>query len=282
MLENQTVLRLVPFITILCVMMLWETWAPRRQRVEARGRRTLHNLLLTVCNSLALRLIPVLSAVGAASLASRNGIGLFNWTSWPSAVEFALTLVLFDLLIYWQHVAVHHIPMLWRLHQVHHADHDLDATSGLRFHPLEILFSMSVKSLGAIVLGAPAEAVLVFEIILNSCSIFNHSNIKLPQGMEGVLRMLLVTPDMHRIHHSVERDETNSNYGFNIPWWDRLFGTYRVAPRGQHENLKLGLPEFPSSQQTVPVWSMLRLPFRRAAAVAPPDDVQREHAANRP
>ena len=262
MLENPTALRLIPFVTILCTMLLWETLAPRRTRVESRSLRTLHNLLLTVVNSLALKLVPILSAVGAASLAEDYHVGLLHWIDLPIWLDWVLAIVLFDLLIYWQHVAAHHVPMLWMVHRVHHADHDLDASSGLRFHPLEILFSMLVKTLGAIVLGAPPEAILLFEIILNGCALFNHSNIHLPLPLERFLRVLIVTPDMHRIHHSVERDETNSNYGFNIAVWDRLFGTYRDQPRGDQATLKLGLPEYPDARQTMPVWAMLMMPFR--------------------
>ena len=269
MLENQALWRLIPFATLLGLMMAWETFYPRRLRVESRSRRTVHNLMLSFINTLATRFLPIVSAIGAAAIAEQAGIGLFNWLHLPFAVEYALTIVLLDMLVYWQHVAVHRVPLLWKLHQVHHADHDLDATSGLRFHPLEILFSMLIKVAGAMLLGAPAEAVLIFEIILNGCAIFNHSNVYIPASMDRMLRMVVVTPDMHRIHHSVERDETNTNYGFSIPWWDHLFGTYRAQPRGDHANLELGIPEHPRDLHTIPVWAMLWMPFAKSNSTPP-------------
>ncbi len=254
--------RLLPFAGILTVMLIWETVAPRRDRVESRLRRTWNNLLLVCLNSLMLRLLPVLSAVGAATLAEQRSWGLFNNVAIASWLELILVLVLFDLLIYWQHVAAHRIPMLWDFHKVHHADHDLDATSGLRFHPFEIAFSMLVKCIGVIALGASPLAVFIFEIVLNGCAIFNHSNVNLPQPIDRILRLAVVTPDMHRVHHSVNSEEANSNFGFNIPWWDRVFGTYRAQPEVDHRELDLGIPELPNEEQTVPLSAMLRMPFR--------------------
>jgi len=236
--ENQLMARLIPFFSILVTMMVLETLLPRRKRTESRVKRTVNNLLLTVVNTLVIKVLPILSAVAAATFASHHGWG-----------------------IYWQHVASHHIPALWHFHQVHHADHDLDASSGLRFHPVEICFSMAIKCIAVILLGASPESVILFEIVLNGCAVFNHSNVKLPLWIDRVLRMFVVTPDMHRVHHSVEVDETNSNYGFNIPWWDRMFGTYRAQPRGEHSNLRLGLPEYPHSRQTIPLVSMLKMPW---------------------
>jgi sterol desaturase/sphingolipid hydroxylase (fatty acid hydroxylase superfamily) len=153
------------------------------------------------------------------------------------------------------------MPILWQFHQVHHADHDLDASSGLRFHPVEIAFSMIIKCIAVLALGATPESIILFEIILNSCAIFNHSNLKIPAPLDSILRMVLVTPDMHRVHHSIHRDETNSNYGFSIPWWDRIFLTYKAQPSEPHEQMRLGVPEFPHTEQTVPIWSILRMPF---------------------
>lgn len=278
MLENQLVVRLLPFLSILFFMMFVETLFPRRKRTESRAKRTLNNLLLTVVNSLVIKVLPILSAVAAASFADQWGWGILNQLSVPVLLEYGIVIVLMDLLIYWQHVASHHIPALWHFHQVHHADHDLDASSGLRFHPVEISFSMGIKCIAVILLGACPESVILFEIVLNGCAVFNHSNVKLSLPLDRVLRMVVVTPDMHRVHHSVERDETNSNYGFNIPWWDRMFGTYKAQPRGEHADLKLGLPEYPESRQTIPLRSMLLMPWRQDPNAQSPNEVQ--EAAN--
>jgi len=261
---NEPWLRPVAFAVTFVVMFALESLLPRRHRTENRFRRTWNNLLLSVVNSVAVRFIPFLSAVGAAAYAEANHIGFFNWYTTSPLFEYAVVLILFDLIIYWQHVASHHVPVLWKFHQVHHADHDLDASSGLRFHPIEIAFSMIVKCLAVLAIGATPESVILFEIILNSCAIFNHSNLKLPGTLDRALRLVLVTPDMHRVHHSIYHDETNSNYGFNIPWWDRIFRTYKAQPREPHEHMQLGIPELPHTEQTVPILSMLRIPFLKS------------------
>ncbi len=260
------------FLATFLLMALLETAWPRRARSESRLKRNANNLGLSTFNALFMRFVPLLSAVGVAAWAEENGWGLFNLLQIPFLVEYVIVLVLFDLIIYWQHVASHHIPMLWNFHQVHHADHDLDASSGLRFHPVEIAFSMVIKCVAVLLSGATPESVVLFEIILNSCALFNHSNLKLPHALDRLLRLIVVTPDMHRVHHSVHRDETNSNYGFNIPWWDRLFGTYIKAPRDNHLDMKLGLPEYPESSQTVPILKMLTMPFaaKQDQPVVPP------------
>lgn len=267
---NEPWIRPLAFAITLALMFTLETLLPRKSRTESRLQRTWNNLLLSFFNSLAVRFVPILSAVGVASYAESKGWGIFHQLSWPIVIEYAIVLIAFDFIIYWQHVASHHMPMLWRLHQVHHADHDLDASSGLRFHPLEIAISMAIKCLAVLLLGAPPESVVLFEIILNSCAVFNHSNVKIPLTLDRMLRFILVTPDMHRVHHSIYRDETNSNYGFNIPWWDHLFGTYSAQPRDSHETMKLGLPEFPNSAQTIPIWGMLRMPFLNFKKTKPP------------
>jgi sterol desaturase/sphingolipid hydroxylase (fatty acid hydroxylase superfamily) len=256
-------LRPAAFVATMIVMFALESILPRKQRVESRFQRTWNNLALSLINSIAVRFLPLLSAVGAAVYAEAHGFGLFNMLQLPVLLEYVVVLTLFDLIIYWQHVASHKVPMLWQFHKVHHADHDLDASSGLRFHPVEIIFSMALKCVAVLLLGATPESVVLFEIVLNSCAVFSHSNIKLPLGLDRMLRHLLVTPDMHRVHHSIHRDEANSNYGFNIPWWDSVFGTYRAQPRDSHEAMQLGIPECPSSKQTIPLWSMLKLPFSR-------------------
>jgi sterol desaturase/sphingolipid hydroxylase (fatty acid hydroxylase superfamily) len=254
-------IRPAAFLATFIVMFVLESILPRKQRVESRFQRTWNNLALSILNSIAMRFLPLLTAVGAAVYAEALGFGLFNMLQLPVVLESFVVLMLFDLIIFGQHVASHHFSMLWQFHQVHHADHDLDASSGLRFHPVEIGFSMAIKCIAVLLLGAAPETVVLFEIMLNSCAVFNHSNIKLPLGLDRVIRLLLVTPDMHRVHHSIHRDETNSNYGFNFAWWDRCFGTYRDQPRDSHEAMRLGIPEWPDSKQTIPIWSMLNLPF---------------------
>jgi len=257
-------MRPIVFFTTLLVMMTLETLLPKRQREESRASRNGNNLLLGFLNSMllaGLKFVPMVSAVGAAEIAERLGWGLFSLGQIPLIWQYAITLVLFDLVIYWQHVATHKIPMLWALHKVHHADHDLDASSALRFHPAEIVLSMVLKSVVAIGLGSPAGAVLLFEVILNACAIFNHSNLQMPTWLDRLLRYFVVTPDMHRVHHSVVHGETNSNYGFNLPWWDVMFRTYKSQPEAGHLGMRLGIAEYPDSQDSIPIWSMLKMPF---------------------
>ena len=258
---NEAIWRLGIFFGVLVVMSLGESLAPRRQRTVRQGRRSLNNLLLVLVNTIVVRLVPILSAVGAATWAERQGIGLLHGVDGPVWLEMVVVVFLFDLLIYGQHVVSHHVPMLWRFHQVHHADLDLDATSGLRFHPVEIALSMGVKSIAAVLLGATAEAIVVFEIILNATAVFNHSNLRLPLWLDRWLRRVIVTPDMHRVHHSILMEETNSNYGFSCPWWDRLFGTYRDQPEADHATIELGIASKRSEEETVTLGAMLNMPF---------------------
>ena len=200
-----------------------------------------------------------LIAVGAAFWATSKGWGALNLISWPNWFEIILGIILLDMLIYWQHVAFHRIPVLWRLHKVHHADRDLDASSGLRFHPVEIVLSMMIKIGVVILLGAPVLAVIIFEVLLNGCAIFNHANVRLPKWLEKPLRQVLVTPALHRIHHSVIEDETNTNFGFSVIWWDKIFGTYTDQPKGE---LTLGLNEYQTDQPSNLWWSLI-VPFKR-------------------
>ena len=260
--DNAALIRLGAFSSVLVLMALWESLAPRRTRVASRARRTLNNLLLVGVGSLLVRVMPVLSAVAAANWATRNEFGLLNQVDAPGWLKGLVALVALDLLIYGQHVATHRIPMLWRLHQVHHADLDLDATSGVRFHPIEILLSMGLKAIAVILLGAGYEAVLVFEVGLNAAAMFNHGNVRLPQWWDRCLRWVIVTPDMHRVHHSIRPEETHRNFGFNLPWWDWLFRTYRAQPQDSHEHLTLGLPAQRTEMETVPLMVMLLMPFR--------------------
>lgn len=259
---NEPWVRPTAFAITFAIMFVFESLFPRRIRTENRIARTWNNLLLSFFNTAAFRFIPFLSAVGTANLAESKKLGLFHMWNVPIVLQYVLVVILLDLLIYWQHVAFHRVPILWQIHRVHHADHDLDASSGLRFHPIEIAISLLIKSLAVLALGASPESVILFEVILNSCAIFNHSNLKLPQNIDQLLRLLLVTPDMHRVHHSIHRDETRCNYGFNIPWWDRMFHTYKAQPREPHEKMQLGVPEFPDSQQTISILSMLLIPFK--------------------
>jgi len=237
-------IRLAAFLGMIAVMMLWELAAPRRRRDIPRVIRWTNNFALVVVDTIILRLsFPVL-AVGLAMLAEERDWGLFNVINVPGWVAFTGSILLLDLAIYLQHVMFHAVPGLWRLHRMHHTDLDFDATTGLRFHPVEILASMAIKLTVVGALGAPAVAVLLFEVILNATSIFNHSNIKLPAGVDRVLRRFLVTPDMHRVHHSTDPRETNSNYGFSVPWWDRLLGTYVAQPAKAHEGMEIGIEQF--------------------------------------
>ncbi|MBO1518725.1 sterol desaturase family protein [Oceanisphaera pacifica] len=262
MFELEPWIRLGCFVGILLLMMWWEWRSPRRPQPQNRSQRWPRNLLLLVINTLILRWCFPLAAVGAALLASEQNWGLFNAWPVPTWLSLVLSLLILDLLIYLQHRLLHALPLLWRLHRVHHADVGFDVTTGLRFHPLEILLSMLVKLSAVILLGAPPLAVLLFEVLLNATAMFNHANINLPTRLDIVLRRILVTPDMHRVHHSVTPAETNSNFGFNLPWWDRLFGTYQAAPKAGHVGMTIGLTQFrtPAEQR---LHQQLLQPFRR-------------------
>ncbi|WP_417617063.1 sterol desaturase family protein [Oceanisphaera sp.] len=262
MLEHEPWIRLGCFAGVLLTMMLWEWRSPRRPQHLGRLRRWPHNLLLVVINTLLLRLFFPLAAVGAALLASEHGWGLFNLLAIPFWLKLVLCLLILDLLIYWQHRLFHALPGLWRLHRVHHADLEFDVTTGLRFHPLEILLSMLLKLAAVILLGAPALAVLLFEVLLNATAMFNHGNIKLPKRLDAVLRRVLVTPDMHRVHHSVIPTETDSNFGFNLPWWDRLFGTYQAQPKAGQLGMTIGLTQFRDPAE-LRLHRLLLQPFHR-------------------
>ena len=243
-LGHEQTLRLSAFLGVLIAMALWELASPRRRLEVPRVLRWSNNLLLVGLDTVIVRLAFPVLAVGLALKAEAGGWGLFNALDVPGWIAFVLSVVLLDLVIYLQHVLFHFVPGLWRLHRVHHADLDIDVTTGLRFHPVEILLSMVLK-LGAVAaLGAPAAAVLVFEVLLNACAMFNHSNIRLPARVDRVLRLFLVTPDMHRVHHSVIPRETNSNFGFSLSWWDRLLGTYIAQPAEGHEGMRIGIPQF--------------------------------------
>jgi sterol desaturase/sphingolipid hydroxylase (fatty acid hydroxylase superfamily) len=268
LLAHEPFLRLAAFAGILSVMAVWEAVLPRRRRAVARAVRWPGNLAVAALDTLLVRLIFPVAAVGLAALAAEREWGLLNNLELPAWAGMVCAFVLLDLAIYLQHVLVHAVPALWRLHRMHHADLDFDATTGVRFHPLEMLLSMALKLVVVAAIGAPAVAVLIFEVVLNATSLFNHGNVGLPQRLDGALRLLVVTPDMHRVHHSAIPGETNSNFGFNLPWWDRLFGTYRAAPAAGHEGMMIGLAEFRDPAQ-LRLDRMLVQPFIGSAGAYP-------------
>ncbi|NJD89268.1 MAG: sterol desaturase family protein [Betaproteobacteria bacterium] len=259
-------IRLGAFLGAFAAMAAWEVLSPRRERLHPRRVRWTANLGLVVLNSLAVRLAFPVAAAGFAALAAERGWGALNAVELPPAVAFAVAVAALDLAIYFQHVMFHAVPLLWRLHRVHHADPDFDVTTGARFHPIEILLSMAIKLAAIALIGAPAAAVLAFEVILNACAMFNHGNVRLPEGLDRALRRVIVTPDMHRIHHSMEMAEANSNYGFNLAWWDRLLGTYRARAGLPQERMRIGVEGLTGSGPDVSLAGMLAMPLQGAAA----------------
>jgi sterol desaturase/sphingolipid hydroxylase (fatty acid hydroxylase superfamily) len=244
LLANEPLIRLGAFAGIFTAMALWELLAPRRDQAIRRRGRWPSNLGIVVLDTALVRLLFPIAAVGVALLAERGGFGLFQTVQAPPWLALVASVLLLDLAIYFQHVLFHTVPALWRVHRMHHADLEFDVTTGARFHPLEIVLSMAIKLGVVAALGTPAVAVLVFEVVLNATSMFNHGNVRIPGRVDAVLRWILVTPDMHRVHHSVVPRETNSNFGFNVPWWDRLFGTYRAQPAAGHDGMTIGIEQF--------------------------------------
>lgn len=260
-LANEPAIRLGIFFGIFAFMALWEVIAPCRSRGHSRWFRWPANLGIVVLNIVLLRAVVPMAAVGLALYVQESGWGLLNQISIPYGLVVLLSVVVLDLIIYLQHVLFHAVPVLWRLHRMHHADLDFDVTTGARFHPVEIFLSMGIKMVVILALGPPALAVLLFEVLLNASAMFNHGNIRLPVKLDSVLRWLLVTPDMHRVHHSVIPSETNSNFGFALPWWDRLFGTYQDQPVEGHSGMTIGLEIFRDSKD-LRLDQMLLQPFR--------------------
>jgi sterol desaturase/sphingolipid hydroxylase (fatty acid hydroxylase superfamily) len=248
---------------VFAIMALWEWFAPRRHLTAGRRPRWPGNLGILAVDIIAVRLLVPTAAVGVALIAAERGWGLFNLLALPAWAAVLIGVIALDLVIYTQHVVFHHVPMLWRLHRMHHADLDIDVTTGVRFHPLEILLSLAIKMAAVTVLGVPALAVLIFEVVLNATSMFNHSNVALPPRLDRLARWIVVTPQMHQVHHSIERAETDSNFGFNLPWWDRLFGTYRAKPAAGEQGMAIGLPIFRDVAETRIV-RLLTQPFRKA------------------
>lgn len=261
-LANEVPIRMGCFFGILAVMALWEVLVPRRSLTVSKPVRWANNLGLVFFNSFLLRLMFPAAAVGMAAFASSQGWGIFNYYETPFWLAVVVSVVAMDFIIYLQHVMVHAVPALWRLHRMHHADLDFDVTTGARFHPVEIILSMLIKFATIVVLGPAVIAVVVFEVLLNATAMFNHGNVRLPLGLDRLLRWIVVTPDMHRVHHSVEDDEANSNFGFNLPWWDRLLGTYRDQPRAGHTGMTIGIHKYRTPKEVSWVSGMLLLPLR--------------------
>ena len=247
MMEFEGLIRLAAFLAVFGSVALWEALRPRRKPSFGRGARWASNLGLLLVDAALLRLLAPGAAIAVALAAQAGGWGLLNVAPLPGWIALVLGVVLLDLAMYFQHVMFHAVPALWRLHRVHHADLDFDVTTGIRFHPVEIVISTAIKCAVVAAVGAPAVAVLVFEVLLNATAMFNHANSSVPQGLERWLRWLVVTPDVHRVHHSIQYDESSSNFGFNLPWWDRLFGTYRAQPRAGHAAMTIGVDAFRSA-----------------------------------
>jgi sterol desaturase/sphingolipid hydroxylase (fatty acid hydroxylase superfamily) len=268
MIENEPVVRVLAFLGVFVAMALWEWWAPRRATPISRMVRWPGNLGIVVFNTALARVLLPTTAVGLAIHAEQAGWGLFNAYAAPWWLALVGSVILLDLAIYLQHVLFHAIPGLWRLHRMHHADLHIDASTGLRFHTVEILLSFLLKFAVIAALGAPALAVLVFEVLLSATSTFNHANVFVPLRLEPYLRWLVVTPDMHRVHHSIHASETNSNFGFNLPWWDRLFGTYRAQPKDGHEEMVVGISQF-RAERDLRLDQMLIQPLREGTPTYP-------------
>jgi len=267
-LPGELSIRLLVFVGVFIAMALWEVAGPRRERSVGRAARWPANLGVTILNSVVVRMLVPGGAVAMAVAAERHHFGLLNQVALPDVIAVATGAILLDLVIYLQHVMFHAVPVLWRVHRMHHADIDLDVTSGARFHPLEIVLSMVIKLGVVAALGTPASAVLVFEVLLNATSMFNHSNVAMRAGVDRVLRLIVVTPDMHRVHHSIVARETNSNFGFNLPWWDRWFGTYRAEPGAGQLGMTIGIEQFRGPRELA-LGRMLTQPFREGVGAYP-------------
>jgi len=260
--SNESTIRISFFLGVLALMAIWELLAPRRPLTTSKKMRWGSNLAITLINPILLRLVIPVPPVGMAALAQERGWGLLNNFHLPYWLTVIIGMMALDCVIYLQHVMFHSVPLLWRLHKMHHTDMDLDVTSGLRFHPIEIVMSMGIKLATVRIMGPPVLAVLIFEVLLNCASMFNHSNAYIPLGIDRVLRLILVTPDMHRVHHSIIDSEGNSNFGFSVSWWDRLFGTYRAQPEEGHQGMTIGLTKFRDASRVTLPW-MLIMPFIR-------------------
>jgi sterol desaturase/sphingolipid hydroxylase (fatty acid hydroxylase superfamily) len=268
LLAFEPLIRLGAFAGVFVLMALWEVLTPRRPQTVGRNWRWPNNLGVLAVDALLVRVVLPITTVGVALVAQTHGVGLFNMIALPAWASIIVSVMVLDLAIYLQHVLFHAVPALWRLHRMHHADLEVDVTTGLRFHPVEILLSTGIKLTVVAAVGVPAAAVLIFEVLLNVTSIFNHSNVRIPAGIDRILRWFVVTPDMHRVHHSISRRETNSNFGFNLPWWDRLLGTYRAQPAAGHTAMTIGIEQFRDPRE-LGLDRMLLQPFRGEAGSYP-------------
>ena len=264
LLQHEPAIRLGFFFGVFAVMALWEVLAPRRALNASKAWRWTSNLGIVFLNTALVRVLFPTTAVALALTAEANDWGVLNRLALPEWLAVGVAVAALDFAIWLQHVVFHAVPALWRLHRMHHADLDYDVTTGARFHPIEILLSMLIKFAAILVLGPPAVAVLIFEVALNATAMFNHGNVRLPLGLDRALRLFIVTPDMHRVHHSIEDHETNSNFGFNLSLWDRLFGTYKAQPDAGHERMSIGIREHRDEHEVDRLPGMLALPFRGA------------------
>jgi sterol desaturase/sphingolipid hydroxylase (fatty acid hydroxylase superfamily) len=262
-------IRLIFFLGILSIIALWEVFWPRRKQLYSRSARWPSNIGIVVLNTLILRIMFPTAAVGVAEYAGANQLGVLNQYDFGITLEIIIAVLVLDVAIYFQHVMFHAVPLFWRLHRMHHADPDFDVTTGARFHPVEIILSMLIKFAVIIFLGPATIAVIIFEILLNATAMFNHGNISIPINIDRYLRLIVVTPDMHRVHHSVDVAETNSNFGFNLPWWDRLFGTYKAQPQAGHMGMTIGLSTLTREKQITKLPGMLLIPFYREEHLYP-------------
>jgi sterol desaturase/sphingolipid hydroxylase (fatty acid hydroxylase superfamily) len=263
--DIEILIRASAFALVFAAMAIWEFAAPRRTQVAGRKPRWPSNLGILVVDVILVRVLIPTAAVGAALFAAGRGWGLLHYAGLRLSLATLIGFLVLDLVIYGQHILFHKVPALWRLHRMHHADLDIDVTTGGRFHPIEILISMLIKIAIVIAFGIPVVAVLLFEVVLNATSMFNHANVAMPPAVDRMLRLIVVTPDMHRVHHSISRRETDSNFGFNLPWWDRLFGTYRAQPEAGHDGMTIGLPIFRDPRE-LRIDRLLTQPFRNDVA----------------
>ena len=266
---SEAQIRLGFFLGMLALIAAWEAIWPRRKQLFSRAERWPSNIGIVVLNTLILRIIFPTAAAGVAEYASANQLGVLNQYNFGVTLEIIIAVLVLDAAIYFQHVMFHAVPLFWRLHRMHHADPDFDVTTGARFHPVEIILSMLIKFAVIIFLGPAAIAVILFEILLNATAMFNHGNISIPISIDKYLRLIVVTPDMHRVHHSVDIAETNSNFGFNLPWWDRLFGTYKAQPQAGHDSMTIGLATFTEKKQITKLPGMLLIPFNKEEHIYP-------------
>jgi sterol desaturase/sphingolipid hydroxylase (fatty acid hydroxylase superfamily) len=280
-LDREFAIRLGFFLGILVIMAVWEMVSPRRVLTSSKKLRWFSNLGISLVDTLFVRLLLSITAVGMALFVEKHQWGLLNNLELPGWTETAFGVMSLDFAVYLQHVLFHAVPAFWRLHMVHHSDMDFDVTTGVRFHPIEILLSMGIKIGVVAVMGASAMAVLIFEVILNADSMFNHGNVRIPASLDKILRFFIVTPEMHRIHHSVVTEETNSNFGFNLTWWDRFLGTYRSEPVGGHEGMIIGLNQFRNPKRLTLPW-LLILPFIGRTSTCPMSESNETQIPNTP